>query len=306
MMAEEMDTAQVDAVSAPESDNFGDSFGENLDQNTLDATADISRDPASTSSFSLDGVDYRRQSLDDIPENATISARDAFSHAQTAVKNAEAKSTQASSEYRDLTSQLEAQKARFDTWEENQKQEVQPNVPTLPGQELDQVARNMGFDLSTATDQQRSSFGVVSHMIENHPVVQQMTEVQERLNNIEQTAGIASQYVQGQQDQAYEGEYNEAVEKHGEQAVNTWLNTAALLRGRPSPTGGTFTLGEALDRVISSQVGQESAELNQQATTARRSARSAASGIPTTTDLGLSDGDISDVDYDAFFNKNFG
>ena len=164
----------------------------------------------------------------------------------------------------------------------------------------------MGFDLSTATEQQRSSFGVVSHMIEHHPAVQQMQEVQNRLDAIEQNAGIASQYVQGQQDQAYEAEYNAAVERHGEQAVNTWLNTAALLRGQQSPTGGTFTLGEALDRVINSQAGQESAQLNQQATTARRTARSAASGVPSTSDLGLSDGDISEADYNAFFQKNFG
>ena len=34
-MAEEMDTAQADAASAPEPDDFGDSFGENLDQNTV-------------------------------------------------------------------------------------------------------------------------------------------------------------------------------------------------------------------------------------------------------------------------------
>ena len=304
-MAEEMDTAPVDAELAPEPDTFGDSFGENLDQNTLAPKASSSRDHTSTSSFSMDGVDYRRQSLNDIPEDATISARDAFSHAQTAVKNAEAKSTQASSEYRELASQLEAQKERFDAWENGSQQE-EPQVPTLPGQELDQVAQNMGFNLATATEQQRSSFGVVSHMIENHPAVQQLTQMQERMNNIEQNAGMASQYVQGQQDQAYEGEYLEAVEKHGEQAVNTWLNTAALLRGRPSPDGGTFNLGDALDRVISSQAGQESAQLNQQAQEARRSARSAASGIPTTTDLGLSDGDISDADYNAFFNKNFG
>ena len=304
-MAEEMDTAPVDAELAPEPDTFGDSFGENLDQNTLAPKASSSRDHTSTSSFSMDGVDYRRQSLDDIPEDATISARDAFSHAQTAVKNAEAKSTQASSEYRELASQLEAQKERFDAWENGSQQE-EPQVPTLPGQELDQVAQNMGFNLATATEQQRSSFGVVSHMIENHPAVQQLTQMQERMNNIEQNAGMASQYVQGQQDQAYEGEYLEAVEKHGEQAVNTWLNTAALLRGRPSPDGGTFNLGDALDRVISSQAGQESAQLNQQAQEARRSARSAASGVPTTTDLGLSDGDISDADYNAFFDKNFG
>lgn len=304
-MAEEMDTAPVDAELAPEPDTFGDSFGENLDQNTLAPKASSSRDHTSTSSFSMDGVDYRRQSLDDIPEDATISARDAFSHAQTAVKNAEAKSTQASSEYRELASQLEAQKERFDAWENGSQQE-EPQVPTLPGQELDQVAQNMGFNLATATEQQRSSFGVVSHMIENHPAVQQLTQMQERMNNIEQNAGMASQYVQGQQDQAYEGEYLEAVEKHGEQAVNTWLNTAALLRGRPSPDGGTFNLGDALDRVISSQAGQESAQLNQQAQEARRSARSTASGIPTTTDLGLSDGDISDADYNAFFDKNFG
>ena len=304
-MAEEMDTAPVDAELAPEPDTFGDSFGENLDQNTLAPKASSSRDHTSTSSFSMDGVDYRRQSLDDIPEDATISARDAFSHAQTAVKNAEAKSTQASSEYRELASQLEAQKERFDAWENGSQQE-EPQVPTLPGQELDQVAQNMGFNLATATEQQRSSFGVVSHMIENHPAVQQLTQMQERMNNIEQNAGMASQYVQGQQDQAYEGEYLGAVEKHGEQAVNTWLNTAALLRGRPSPDGGTFNLGDALDRVISSQAGQESAQLNQQAQEARRSARSAASGIPTTTDLGLSDGDISDADYNAFFDKNFG
>lgn len=304
-MAEEMDTAPVDAELAPEPDTFGDSFGENLDQNTLAPKASSSRDHTSTSSFSMDGVDYRRQSLNDIPEDATISARDAFSHAQTAVKNAEAKSTQASSEYRELASQLEAQKERFDAWENGSQQE-EPQVPTLPGQELDQVAQNMGFNLATATEQQRSSFGVVSHMIENHPAVQQLTQMQERMNNIEQNAGMASQYVQGQQDQAYEGEYLEAVEKHGEQAVNTWLNTAALLRGRPSPDGGTFNLGDALDRVISSQAGQESAQLNQQAQEARRSARSTASGIPTTTDLGLSDGDISDADYNAFFDKNFG
>ena len=304
-MAEEMDTAPVDAELAPEPDTFGDSFGENLDQNTLAPKASSSRDHTSTSSFSMDGVDYRRQSLDDIPEDATISARDAFSHAQTAVKNAEAKSTQASSEYRELASQLEAQKERFDAWENGSQQE-EPQVPTLPGQELDQVAQNMGFNLATATEQQRSSFGVVSHMIENHPAVQQLTQMQERMNNIEQNAGMASQYVQGQQDQAYEGEYLEAVEKHGEQAVNTWLNTAALLRGRPSPDGGTFNLGDTLDRVISSQAGQESAQLNQQAQEARRSARSTASGIPTTTDLGLSDGDISDADYNAFFDKNFG
>ena len=304
-MAEEMDTAPVDAELAPEPDTFGDSFGENLDQNTLAPKASSSRDHTSTSSFSMDGVDYRRQSLNDIPEDATISARDAFSHAQTAVKNAEAKSTQASSEYRELASQLEAQKERFDAWE-NSSQQEEPQVPTLPGQELDQVAQNMGFNLATATEQQRSSFGVVSHMIENHPAVQQLTQMQERMNNIEQNAGMASQYVQGQQDQAYEGEYLEAVEKHGEQAVNTWLNTAALLRGRPSPDGGTFNLGDALDRVISSQAGQESAQLNQQAQEARRSARSTASGIPTTTDLGLSDGDISDADYNAFFDKNFG
>ena len=304
-MAEEMDTVPVDAELAPEPDTFGDSFGENLDQNTLAPKASPSRDHTSTSSFSMDGVDYRRQSLEDIPEDAKISARDAFSHAQTAVKNAEAKSTQASSEYRELASQLEAQKERFDAWENGSQQE-EPQVPTLPGQELDQVAQNMGFNLATATEQQRSSFGVVSHMIENHPAVQQLTKMQERMNNIEQNAGMASQYVQGQQDQAYEGEYLEAVEKHGEQAVNTWLNTAALLRGRPSPDGGTFNLGDALDRVISSQAGQESAQLNQQAQEARRSARSAASGIPTTTDLGLSDGDISDADYNAFFDKNFG
>jgi hypothetical protein len=304
-MAEEMDTAPVDAELAPEPDTFGDSFGENLDQNTLAPKASSSRDHTSTSSFSMNGVDYRRQSLDDIPEDATISARDAFSHAQTAVKNAEAKSTQASSEYRELASQLEAQKERFDAWENGSQQE-EPQVPTLPGQELDQIAQNMGFNLATATEQQRSSFGVVSHMIENHPAVQQLTQMQERMNNIEQNAGMASQYVQGQQDQAYEGEYLEAVEKHGEQAVNTWLNTAALLRGRPSPDGGTFNLGDALDRVISSQAGQESAQLNQQAQEARRSARSTASGIPTTTDLGLSDGDISDADYNAFFDKNFG
>lgn len=304
-MAEEMDTAPVDAELAPEPDTFGDSFGENLDQNTLAPKASSSRDHTSTSSFSMDGVDYRRQSLNDIPEDATISARDAFSHAQTAVKNAEAKSTQASSEYRELASQLEAQKERFDAWENGSQQE-EPQVPTLPGQELDQVAQNMGFNLATATEQQRSSFGVVSHMIENHPAVQQLTQMQERMDNIEQNAGMASQYVQGQQDQAYEGEYLEAVEKHGEQAVNTWLNTAALLRGRPSPDGGTFNLGDALDRVISSQAGQESAQLNQQAQEARRSARSTASGIPTTTDLGLSDGDISDADYNAFFDKNFG
>ena len=86
-MAEEMDTAPVDAGPAPEPDTFGDSFGENLDQNTLGSNASPSRDQSSTSSFSMDGVDYRRQSLDDIPEEATISARDAFSHAQTAVKN---------------------------------------------------------------------------------------------------------------------------------------------------------------------------------------------------------------------------
>ena len=304
-MAEEMDTAPVDAGPAPEPDTFGDSFGENLDQNTLGSNASPSRDQSSTSSFSMDGVDYRRQSLDDIPEDATISARDAFSHAQTAVKNAEAKSTQASSEYRELASELEAQKERFDAWENGNQQE-EPNTPTLPGQELDQVAENMGFNLATATEQQRSSFGVVSHMIENHPAVQRLAEMQNRLDNIEQNAGIASQYVQGQQDQAYEGEYLAAVEKHGEQAVNTWLNTAALLRGRQSPEGGTFSLGDALDRVISSQVGQESAQLNQQAQDARRSARSTASGIPTTTDLGLSDSDISDADYNAFFNKNFG
>jgi hypothetical protein len=304
-MAEEMDTAPVDAELAPEPDTFGDSFGENLDQNTLAPKASSSRDHTSTSSFSMDGVDYRRQSLNDIPEDATISARDAFSHAQTAVKNAEAKSTQASSEYRELASQLEAQKERFDAWENGSQQE-EPQVPTLPGQELDQVAQNMGFNLATATEQQRSSFGVVSHMIENHPAVQQLTQMQERMNNIEQNAGMASQYVQGQQDQAYEGEYLEAVEKHGEQAVNTWLNTAALLRGRPSPDGGTFNLGDALDRVISSQAGQESVQLNQQAQEARRSARSTASGIPTTTDLGISDGDISDADYNAFFDKNFG
>ena len=305
-MAEEMDTAQADAASAPEPDDFGDSFGENLDQNTVGSQADTSRGQDSTSSFSLDGRDYRRQSLDDIPADAQISARDAFAHAQRAVKDAEAKSTQASSEYRELASELEAQKARFDAWENGQQGEPEPNVPTLPGQELDQVASNMGFDLSTATEQQRSSFGVVSHMIEHHPAVQQMQEVQNRLDAIEQNAGIASQYVQGQQDQAYEAEYNAAVERHGEQAVNTWLNTAALLRGQQSPTGGTFTLGEALDRVINSQAGQESAQLNEQATTARRTARSTASGVPSTTDLGLSDGDISEADYNAFFQRNFG
>ena len=233
-MAEEMDTAQADAASAPEPDDFGDSFGENLDQNTVGSQADTSRGQDSTSSFSLDGLDYRRQSLDDIPADAQISARDAFAHAQRAVKDAEAKSTQASSEYRELASELEAQKARFDAWENGQQGEPEPNVPTLPGQELDQVASNMGFDLSTATEQQRSSFGVVSHMIEHHPAVQQMQEMQNRLDAIEQNAGIASQYVQGQQDQAYEAEYNAAVERHGEQAVNTWLNTAALLRGQQS------------------------------------------------------------------------
>ena len=305
-MEEEMDTAQADAASAPEPDAFGDSFGENLDQNTVGSQADTSRGQDSTSSFSIDGLDYRRQSLDDIPADAQISARDAFAHAQRAVKDAEAKSTQASSEYRELVSELEAQKARFDAWENGQQEEPESNVPALPGQELDQVASNMGFDLSTATEQQRSSFGVVSHMIEHHPAVQQMQEVQNRLDAIEQNAGIASQYVQGQQDRAYEAEYNAAVERHGEQAVNTWLNTAALLRGQQSPTGGTFTLGEALDRVINSQAGQESAQLNEQATAARRTARSTASGVPSTTDLGLSDGDISEADYNAFFQKNFG
>ena len=305
-MEEEMDTAQADAASAPEPDAFGDSFGENLDQNTVGSQADTSRGQDSTSSFSIDGLDYRRQSLDDIPADAQISAREAFAHAQRAVKDAEAKSTQASSEYRELVSELEAQKARFDAWENSQQGEPESNVPALPGQELDQVASNMGFDLSTATEQQRSSFGVVSHMIEHHPAVQQMQEVQNRLDAIEQNAGIASQYVQGQQDRAYEAEYNAAVERHGEQAVNTWLNTAALLRGQQSPTGGTFTLGEALDRVINSQAGQESAQLNEQATAARRTARSTASGVPSTTDLGLSDGDISEADYNAFFQKNFG
>jgi len=189
--------------------------------------------------------------------------------------------------------ELDGQKEKFDAWERQQR-EAQAAPKTI-----DDTATAMGYDLSQATTQQRESVTVVSNMIENHPIV---AGLRAELDALKQSSGVATDFVQKEQDVAYENEYASAVATHGQENVDRLLDHAGLLLGQPKPGGGTFGLSESIGLMMGKTVAEANA-VDAAASAALNGAQAVAGGIPTVAEAPA--GNMTDAEEDAWFAKHF-
>ena len=282
-MAEEgLATETEEAPTDPFTDSMGADLGE------TDTPESAEPEPDKTPDFDWSTVNLETVDINEVPENL----RPAAEAAQRRIREMRSGVDKKINEVRDYEKELSALKEEITALKNPDQQSYEPG-------RYDVVAKQLGYDLESASPAARESFNVVNNIIENHPVLK---ELQTALTSIKEQLGPATEFVQRQQDSTYDAEIAEATKNHGEAIVQTVIDKFGDLRGREGLDGKPLTV-DGLVRQMSGLAMQQSRDADAKAKAAKNGARSVAGGLNTVTDL--SD-DGPDDDVDAFFIKHFG
>jgi hypothetical protein len=275
----------VEVQEAPASD-FDRTFGGSPDESSQADTPTPGADNTS------DEVDYKNINIELVDIN-TLPEKD-----RALAGRLQQRAKEMATGYREKVESTNGYPQKIQELEQKLESMQKPKAP----QTNDDLVRQYGYDASTATESQKRSLSVVHGLVENHPVVQ---ELRRELDELRHVAGRAGEFVQKSEDTAYEGDYKNAVEEHGQAGTDAWLDTAAGMLGMPKAGGGVFsTLQEAVGALMGKTQAQADA-ITQKASQAKRSAVGSASGVTATSGLSGNDS-ISQAEYDREMKRLLG
>ena len=295
-MADENGAAEAQA-SQP------DEFAETLGGTPSEAPVDVGTpEPSGTPAFDPGVWNAERDSLDEVPE-AARGVAEAFQRRLREMSNGIADKVGTVRQYEQ---ELIDAKAEIQTLKAAQETPAGPAAPThIPGQNANAIAESMGVDSRNSTQQSLQSLSTVSDIVDHHPISGEVAALKAEVASLRESSGMASDYVTGEQDRAYQAEYTAAVDAHGKEMVDNVISNYGDMRGRPGLDGSTLTV-DSLVAMMTGKAAARGAEVQAQAAAARNGAVSAAGGMAVTS--GLSDDGSAtqtDADVDAFFNTNF-